>query len=127
MDISDAIPKLSTIDELHSLKEKYTSFLSIIFYSDASQRSKDALSIFAEIKGRKPDVPVFAVNVSQVRDAHPLFGVGSIPAVVTLKDGALTKRIEGLQSKTTYETLLSDSPRRRADGTEAPPLRVTVY
>jgi len=63
MDTSDTIPKLSTVGELHSLKEKHASFLSIVFYSDASQRSKDALSILAEIKKQKPYVPVFAVNV----------------------------------------------------------------
>lgn len=123
----NVIAPLSDVDALHSMKKKHTSFVAIVFYSETSQRSKNALSVLAEIKKQKPDVPVFSVNVSKVRDVHQLFGVTSVPSVVTLKNGALTKKIEGQQQKSTYETLLADAPRRRADGTEAPPLRVTVY
>jgi glutaredoxin-like YruB-family protein len=121
------IHSLSTIEQLHSLIEKFNSFLAIVFYSDASQRSKDALAIVTEIKKQKPDVAVASVNVSHVRDIHPLFGVSSVPTVITLRKSVLSKKVEGLQQKSTYTMLLGSAPRRRADGTEAPPLRVTVY
>ena len=62
-----------------------------------------------------------------MKDIHPQFGVTSVPTVVILKNGVVVKRIEGVQSKTAYEMLLGEASRKRADGTEAPPLRVTVY
>lgn len=123
----DTIFQISNAGELEMLKERHASFLAIFFYSDISEKSKEALSVMVEIRKKKPDTPMALVNVSQVRDIHPLFSVTSVPAIVTLKNGVMTKRIEGLQRRTTYEALLGDAPRRRSDGTEAPPLRVTVY
>lgn len=121
------IPSILNRDNLEHLRKEHSSFLAIVFYSDTSPRSRDALSIIAEIKKQKPGVAVASVNVSRVRDIHPMFGVTGVPAVITLKNGALAKKIEGIQQRSTYEALLGDAPRKRADGTEAPPLRVTVY
>lgn len=127
MNKTESIPEIHTVDELQSLKKEHASFLAVMFYSNTSERSKDALRIISEIKKQKADVPVFSINVSDVRTIHQEYGVTSVPSVVTFKNGLLAKRIEGLQSKATYEMLLGDAPRKRADGTEAPPLRVTVY
>ncbi|MBN2344218.1 MAG: glutathione S-transferase N-terminal domain-containing protein [Deltaproteobacteria bacterium] len=39
----------------------------------------------------------------------------------------MVKKLVGLQSEQTYRNLFHNAPRKRADGTDAPPLRVTVY
>jgi len=121
------VPSILNMDNLEHLKKEYPSFLAIVFYSDTSPRSRDALSTITEIKDQKSGVAVASVNVSRVRDIHPIFGVTGVPSVITLKNGTLSKRVEGIQQKSTYEALFDDAPRKRADGTEAPPLRVTVY
>lgn len=123
----DTIPEISTIDELRLLQENHASFLAVVFYSDTSEKSKDALSILSEIGKQKPETAICSVNVSRVRSIHQEFNVTSVPSIITLKNGIPAKRIEGLQSRATYEMLLGKAPRKRPDGTEAPPLRVTVY
>lgn len=123
----ESIPVIKSMDELNALKSKHQPFFAVLFYSNSSQRSKEALAILADINRQKPNTPLAAVNVSETRNIHPHFGITSVPTVITLKRDRLIKKLEGLQEKGTYVALLSDAPRKRSDGSEAPPLRVTVY
>lgn len=128
MDESKAqLTEITGTDELDRQIREHNSFLAVLFYTEASARSKDALKILTAIRGAKPDTPLATVNASRTRDIHPRFGVSSVPTVITLKKGRLVHKVEGLQTRSTYEELLSNAPRKRADGSEAPPLRVTVY
>ncbi|MBN2525676.1 MAG: glutaredoxin [Deltaproteobacteria bacterium] len=71
--------------------------------------------------------PIWGVNISETREIHPLLAVNQVPTVVTIRNGALIKKVVGLQNEGTYRKLLGHAPRLREDGTEAAPLRVTVY
>jgi glutaredoxin 3 len=121
------IPQITNKDEMEALQDNNRSFLAILFYSDSSQRSQKAFKMLSEIKKETADIPLVAVNVSKTRDVHSRFGVSSVPTVITLSNRRVIKKIEGLQGKSIYRLLFSQAPRKRADGSEAPPLRVTVY
>lgn len=121
------IPEIINKYEIDALQDKNKSFLAVLFYSDSSQRSKKAFEMLSQIKKGTADIPLVAVNVSKTRDIHPQYGVSSVPTVITLNNHRLVKKIEGLQGKSIYQSLFSQAPRKRADGSEAPPLRVTVY
>jgi glutaredoxin len=125
--MKESIPLITNIDELTALKKKHASFLALLFYSDSSERSKEALALLTNIKRQKPQMPIAAVNASKTRDIHPRFGITSVPTVITMKRDRLVKKVEGLQQRGIYEALFADAPRKRADGSEAPPMRVTVY
>jgi len=121
------ISQVKTKDELHRHATAHSSFSVVAFYSDKSARSKKAISLLEGIvKEQSQDVLVL-VDVSKVSDIHPEYGVTSVPTLITLKDGHLVKKLEGLQSEQTYRVLMSNAPRKLADGTEAPPLRIVLY
>jgi len=119
--------EIADMQQWDAVQKENSSFLAAVFYTDSSERSKEAVSILNEIKKQKADVPLVAVNASKIPAIHPHFGITSVPSVITLKNGRLIKRIEGLQERKIYEMLLGSAPRKRADGSEAPPLRITIY
>ena len=108
--------------------KKEKSFLMVIFYSDSSQKSKEAVGVLEGVKEDNPDIPVYSVNASKVKDIHPLYGIDSVPAVLVLKDDKVSKIIYGLQNKQYYEIALSEAPLPKAGKREERKFRsVTVY
>ena len=55
------------------LKNKHKDFLIIIFYTQTSEKSKEALQILEEFKNDNKDIALYSVNASKVKDIHPLF------------------------------------------------------
>jgi glutaredoxin-like YruB-family protein len=125
--MSTTLQTIKNIKDLDKLTQDHQSFFAVAFISDASEKSGKAASLLKKISAEKKDTPLAVVNVSKTRSIHGKFGVTSVPTVITLKKGKLIKKLEGLQSEETYRVLLANAPRKMADGTEAPPLRVTVY
>lgn len=103
-------------------------FLMVVFYSDSSKKSLEALSVLEEVKKDNPDVSVYSVNASRVKDIHPLYGIDSVPAVLVIRKGGEYKVIYGLQNKQYYEMALSDAPLPKTGKEEGRKFRsVTVY
>ena len=127
--MSAAVIEINDNETLEQLKSKHPDFLAVAFVSDASARSTDALRTLKKIHKSPPlgESAVAVVNVSKNRDIHGGLGVTAVPTVLTFKSGKVLKKLEGLQTEETYRKLLSDAPRKTADGKTAPPLRVTVY
>ena len=92
------------------IKEKNDKLLLVLFYTDTSDKSKAALKVLDELTKDNKDVYVCAVNAGKVRDIHPLYGINTVPTVLVIKDGKLSKVVYGLQSKEYYERLLYDIP-----------------
>jgi len=108
--------------------KKEKSFPVVVFYSDSSQKSKEAVSVLEEVKKDNPDIQVYSVNASKVKDIHPLYGIDSVPAVLVLKDDKVSKIIYGLQNKQYYEMALSEAPLPKVGTKEERKFRsVTVY
>ena len=125
--MNQEITQIKDNAELAHLLAAHPSFLAVAFVKDASKRSTDALHLLKKIHSGNDSRALAMVDVSQHREIHPQFGVTKVPTVITLREGKVQKKLEGLQSEETYRILLSGAPRKLADGTEAPPLRVVVY
>jgi len=103
------IEEVKNFEHFNQIK-KEKDFFILIFYTNKSEKSKNVVKIFEEIKKENKDLEVFSVNASEVRDIHPLFGINTVPAVVTVKNGKISKIIYGVQNKQYYQMLLYDAP-----------------
>jgi len=103
------INELKNKNHLDEMINKDGSCMIIAFYSDSSEKSKEALDTLKEIKKENPDAPIFGVNASRVRDIHPVYGIDTVPAVLILKDKKASNIIYGAHDKNYFETLLYDS------------------
>jgi len=121
-----AIKELRSVDEYKTLLSDDRHFAVLAFLSENSAKSIQAAQILSRLSNES-HTPIWKINVQQTRDIHPLLAVNQVPTVVTIKNGQLIKKVVGLQNEGTYRKLLADAPHQRADGTEAPPLRITVY
>jgi glutaredoxin-like YruB-family protein len=121
------ISQITNRKDFDRLLSTHPSFLAVAFVKDSSDRSVEALRMLEKIQSDTDSDTLALVDVSKNRDIHSRFGVSKVPTIITLKEGKLQKKLEGLQAEETYRVLLANAPRKRADGTEAPPLRVVVY
>jgi len=121
-----AIKELTSAEQYQTLLSDDGYFAVLAFLSENSAQSIAAAQILSSLSSQS-STPIWKINVHQTTDIHPLLAVNQVPTVVTIKNGQLQKKIVGLQTEGTYRKLLADAPRHRADGTEAPPLRITVY
>lgn len=114
------IEEIQNKTQLEELKKKYKNFLMVAFYSETSEKSLRTIEILKKAKKDNPDMPVYAVNATRVKDIHPLFGVNTVPTVLALKDGKVSKVVNGIQSQQYYEMLLYDMPFTPGKGKEGP-------
>ena len=103
------IEEVKNFEHFNQIKKEKIFFI-LIFYTNKSEKSKNVVKIFEEIKRENKDLEVFSVNASEVRDIHPLFGINTVPVVVTVKNGKISKIIYGVQNKQYYQMLLYDAP-----------------
>lgn len=121
------IEEVQNRTHLERLLEANKDFLSIIFYSNSSEKSKEALRVLKTVKKENLNMPIYAVNAAQVRDIHPLFGINTVPTVLVIKAGKVSKVIDGLQSKVYYERLLFEMPLALSGRKAKKQHRVIVY
>mgnify|MGYP006278052063 CR=1 FL=1 len=119
----NAITSLEQFDELKSTQE----FFLLGFYTDASESSRQAIQRLDSAQNEFKDTPVYTVNASKFRDIHPKLGVSSVPTVLALRQGAVTKNIQGLQTQQHYEMLFYDAPVKSGNGKVKRQPSVTVY
>ncbi|MFW6115381.1 MAG: glutaredoxin domain-containing protein [Thermodesulfobacteriota bacterium] len=114
--------------QLAELQQKHPDGLILIFYGDFSPASKRALAELEQFTADDGTTPVYALDVQKVKGAHKEFGVTSVPTVITLKNGTVNQRVEGVESAQFYARLFSGAQHdvyQSAAGTPAP--RVIVY
>ncbi|MDI3309885.1 MAG: glutaredoxin domain-containing protein [Thermoanaerobacterium sp.] len=105
--------------------KKSADFFMLLFYSNKSQKSLEALDNLKKFSDKNKDVKVYAVNASDVR-LHTEFGVTAVPALIAYGDGKVQQIVYGVQTEDYYEKLLSTSPVKSSDGSKKYH-RVIVY
>ncbi len=120
------LTEITSLDQFDDIKNK-TDFFLLGFYTEKSDNAKEAMKRLDSAHADFQETPVYAVNASSIRDIHPRLGVNSVPTILALKKGQVTKNVQGLQSKEHYEMLFYDAPVKAADGTEKRQPSVTVY
>ncbi|ADD03505.1 glutaredoxin-like protein, YruB-family [Thermoanaerobacter mathranii subsp. mathranii str. A3] len=108
------------------IKNKEELFM-LMFYSNSSQKSLEALEVIKKFSEDNPKVPVYVVNASEIRDIHPQYGIKVVPSVILFKDKEPWQFVFGLQNKEYYEKLLVVAPSKVSDGKGQKVHRVTVY
>jgi len=115
-------------DHLRTAQTEHHEFLVLAFwgkFSDAAQRALAEVETFAR---GQDNVPVYVVDVEQVRGLHKEFGVKKVPTVLALEKGKVTRFIEGVQSARFYAVHLSGATASRArESGQATVRRVIVY
>lgn len=111
------------------IRKTYSENIILIFYSDTSEKSRKALATLNKLKIKNPQIPIFSVNVSQIKDIHPRYGVDAVPAVMVFKQGIPMEMVYGLQSEDYYERLISPGATTNPakPGAESKSHRVVIY
>jgi len=118
---------------LRETASKSEAAVVIGFFGGFSEESRKALPEFERACSTHPERAAFVVDVGQIKDLHPAYGVDSVPTVVVVKDGRVLQRIVGTQTAAFYERALFggassvDSKSAEAKPNARPAHRVVVY
>ena len=118
----DSYKKLQ--EQLEGTKKAYC-----LLYKAGSEQSDCAYNHLKEAVKELKDLPVFAANVAEVRDIHPVYNITSAPTMIYFEDGEYKNVVKGCQSSAYYKSLFEESlySAPAAGEDEKPQKRVTVY
>jgi len=115
-------------DHLRKAQQEHGEFLVLAFWGEFSDAAQRALAELEEFSRGQDDVPVYVVDVQQVRGLHKEFAVNTVPTVLVLENGKVTRSVEGLQSARFYAVHFAGATASRGQGTGAAAVRrVVVY
>jgi len=115
-------------EHLQKVQEQHRDFLVLAFWGGFSEAARRAVAELEEFSREQDHVPVYVVDVQEVRGLHKEFGVKKVPTVLAVEKGKVTKLIEGVQSARFYAVHLSGATASRARGSgQATVRRVIVY
>jgi glutaredoxin-like YruB-family protein len=91
-------------DEVHfqQIRKEHEDFFVLAFYgsfSPTAERFMDELKVFSE---ENDGLPVYVVDVGNVKGIHKEFQVTSVPTVISVEKGEVTRRVEGLENGRFY-------------------------
>ncbi|MFO8163084.1 MAG: glutaredoxin domain-containing protein [Thermodesulfobacteriota bacterium] len=121
------LDEIQNQQHLSHLTQNYPDFMMILFYTDSSEKSKQALIVLDSFHAKHPDIGLYGVNASRVKDIHPLYGIDSVPTLLTLRKGQPAEYVFGIQNEDDCNRLLSGTkyvPKRESKGQR---LKVMVY
>jgi len=121
------VDEIQDQQHLSRLTQSYPDFMMILFYTDSSEKSKQALIVLDSFHEKHPDVGLFRVNASKVKDIHPIYGINSVPTLLTLRKGQPAEYILGIQSEDDYSRLLSGTKHVSKKEGKEQRLKVVVY
>lgn len=121
------VDEIQDQQHLSRLTQSYPDFMMILFFTDSSEKSKQALIVLDLFHEKHPDVGLFRVNASKVKDIHPIYGINSVPTLLTLRKGQPAEYILGIQSEDDYSRLLSGTKHVSKKEGKGQRLKVVVY
>lgn len=89
------------------VQEKHEEYLILVFYAKFSSHAKRALSEIEQFSKENKQIPVYIIDVERVKGIHKQFGVENVPTVLSLKEGKVSQRIEGVESAKFYAHVFS--------------------
>lgn len=115
-------------DHLRKVRQEHADFLVLAFWGEFSGAAQRALAELEEFSREEDGLPVYVVDVQEVRGLHKEFGVEKVPTVLALEAGKVTRLIEGVQSARFYAVHFSGATSSRSRGTgQATARSVVVY
>jgi glutaredoxin-like YruB-family protein len=115
-------------EHLVEVQQKHKEFLIVLFYGSFSPASKRALDELAQFSKEDEHLPVYGIDVEQVKGVHRQFGVETVPTVLALRNGKVAQRFEGVESAQFYARIFSGVYHARFKTGKSPVShRVIVY
>lgn len=124
------ITTISSYAELLTAAKHFAEPVVIGFFGAFSSRSESARPHFAAFCTKHPDLLTVQIDVAQVKDIHPKFGVTEVPTVIVVHEGKVIQQALGVGSVEDYEAALLAAVNERTtqrSGAARPVQRVTVY
>lgn len=113
---------------LQNVQAEHPDFLVLAFLGQFSDASGRALAELEEFAAEYKDVHILAVDVQKVKGVHKEFGVQTVPTVLAIENGKVTKSVEGVQSARFYAMHFADAaPSRLPAAGEGRARTVVVY
>jgi len=113
---------------LRKATAEHSDYLVLFFWGEFSNAAQRALHELTEFAREYKEVPIYIVDVQQVKGVHKEYGVDSVPTVLVMKDGREVDRFVGVESAAFYATQLAGmAPSHMAKPTRKKSLRVTIY
>ncbi len=125
-----ALKIAKTREEVEAALVQNTDLMIVGFFGGFSEISNNTLPEFVEFGSRHDDLQGFVVDVSQIKGLHKQWDVSSVPTVITVEGGRVSRRVQGAQTADFFERMLipADHPLARSGDANAKPApRVTVY
>ncbi len=121
------IEEIQSRQHLSDLKKNNPDLMMILFHTDSSEKSSEALEVLDTFHKKNSSAAIFRVNASKVNDIHPLFGVNSVPTLVVLKKDRQQETILGIQTEESYKRIVDGNHHvvHRKGGEQT--MRVAVY
>jgi glutaredoxin-like YruB-family protein len=100
----------------------------LLLFKTGSEQSNCAYSNIKNAAHGQEKIPVFAADVSNVKDIHTNYNISTVPSLLIFEDGKFANVIKGCHDAGYYKTLIENEIFRSA-GTagESDVKRVTVY
>ena len=122
---------LARIENREALKKatsEHADYFALFFWGEFSDAAQHALRELTEFARQYKEVPVYIIDVQQMKGVHKEYGVDSVPTVLVMKNGREEDRFVGVESAAFYATQLAGmAPSHMARPARKKSLRVTVY
>lgn len=120
------------MEQIQSLSEflnktKTAEISYLLLYKNGSPLNDCAFNNIKEASEKVKNIPVFAANVSEVRDIHPHFGIDSVPSFIEVKNQKMVNNLKGCNTVNYYQNVLEKAVYQALHPNEKPIHRVTVY
>jgi len=100
----------------------------VLLYKTGSEQSECAMENFGKSADLAGDLPLFSVNVAEVRDIHPVYGISSVPSLLEFESGELRNVIKGCQQPQVLKSFFEEAAYRAKMEKEGKRMKqVTVY
>lgn len=99
------------MEHIHSLskflnKTKTAEISYLLLYKNGSPLNDCAFNNIKEAAEKVKNIPVFAANVSEIRDIHPHFGIDSVPSFIEVKNQKMVNNLKGCNTVNYYQNVL---------------------
>ena len=100
----------------------------LMLHKSGSGHSDCAVRNMEHASGNVTEVKILSADVAEVRDIHTVYGVTTVPSLLTFVDSRLTGIVKGCQESSYYSTMIENTLYRPSAAVEADSSRrVTVY
>jgi glutaredoxin-like YruB-family protein len=118
--------KISSLNDFQS-RATSSDMAYILLYKAGSALNDCAFNSVKEASEKMKNIPVFAADVTQVRDIHPHFQIDSVPSFLEIHKGKLINNYKGCNTVNFYVNAIEKAVFNAQNPDAKPAHRVTVY